>query len=86
MNANKDAGESKDTSRVFYINICQPLNPIPGVKCPPGAAVCMDPSEGPPIVSLFCNVSINNRILIQFMRILRQTFWLFKFASASELL
>ncbi|MGH0163075.1 UNVERIFIED_CONTAM: hypothetical protein FKN15_044134 [Acipenser sinensis] len=33
----------------FYINICQPLNPIPGVACPPGAAVCMDPVEGPPI-------------------------------------
>lgn len=40
---------NKDASRVFYINICQPLNPIPGVKCPPGAAVCMDPPEGDPI-------------------------------------
>ncbi|XP_060722164.1 cation-independent mannose-6-phosphate receptor [Tachysurus vachellii] len=40
---------SKDASRVFYINICQPLNPIPGVKCPPGAAVCMDPPKGDPI-------------------------------------
>ncbi|KAI5090811.1 cation-independent mannose-6-phosphate receptor precursor [Silurus meridionalis] len=39
----------EDTSRVFYINICQPLNPIPGVKCPPGAAVCMDPPQGDPI-------------------------------------
>uniref|UniRef100_A0A3Q2XYE7 Insulin-like growth factor 2 receptor n=1 Tax=Hippocampus comes TaxID=109280 RepID=A0A3Q2XYE7_HIPCM len=33
----------------FYINICQPLNPIPGVTCPPGAIVCMDPDNGPPI-------------------------------------
>ncbi|KAF5900285.1 cation-independent mannose-6-phosphate receptor-like, partial [Clarias magur] len=48
-NANKDADQSKDTSRVFYINICQPLNPIPGVKCPPGAAVCMSPPNGDPI-------------------------------------
>ncbi|KAK3516697.1 hypothetical protein QTP70_022183, partial [Hemibagrus guttatus] len=49
----EDTGEredgGKDTSRVFYINICQPLNPIPGVKCPPGAAVCMDPPNGDPI-------------------------------------
>ncbi|KAB5540056.1 hypothetical protein PHYPO_G00096970 [Pangasianodon hypophthalmus] len=45
----ENADESKDTSRVFYINICQPLNPIPGVKCPPGAAVCMDPPKGDPI-------------------------------------
>uniref|UniRef100_A0AAX7UFT6 MRH domain-containing protein n=1 Tax=Astatotilapia calliptera TaxID=8154 RepID=A0AAX7UFT6_ASTCA len=33
----------------FYVNICQPLNPIPGVNCPPGAAVCMDPNDGPPV-------------------------------------
>ncbi|XP_029532637.1 cation-independent mannose-6-phosphate receptor [Oncorhynchus nerka] len=39
----------KDQSPDFYINICQPLNPIPGVTCPPGAAVCMDPVQGPPI-------------------------------------
>ncbi|XP_034018710.1 cation-independent mannose-6-phosphate receptor isoform X2 [Thalassophryne amazonica] len=31
-----------DESPDFYINICLPLNPIPGLKCPPGAAVCMD--------------------------------------------
>jgi hypothetical protein len=41
----------KDQSPDFYINICQPLNPIPGVTCPPGAAVCMDPDDGPPVVS-----------------------------------
>ncbi|XP_061097950.1 cation-independent mannose-6-phosphate receptor [Conger conger] len=40
---------SKDPSPDFYINICQPLNPIPGVTCPPGSAVCMDPDKGPPI-------------------------------------
>ncbi|XP_076873911.1 cation-independent mannose-6-phosphate receptor isoform X2 [Brachyhypopomus gauderio] len=39
----------RDTSPDFYINICQPLNPIPGVTCPPGAAVCMDPVDGDPI-------------------------------------
>ncbi|XP_050994418.1 LOW QUALITY PROTEIN: cation-independent mannose-6-phosphate receptor [Labeo rohita] len=40
---------SKDKSPDFYINICQPLNPIPRVNCPPGAAVCMDPVNGDPI-------------------------------------
>ncbi|KAM9355931.1 cation-independent mannose-6-phosphate receptor [Pholidichthys leucotaenia] len=40
-----DADDTPD----FYINICQPLNPIPGVTCPPGAAVCMDPDKGPPV-------------------------------------
>ncbi|KAJ8009057.1 hypothetical protein DPEC_G00084890 [Dallia pectoralis] len=39
----------KDQSPDFYINICQSLNPIPGVTCPPGAAVCMDPDDGPPV-------------------------------------
>ncbi|KAL0967415.1 hypothetical protein UPYG_G00251950 [Umbra pygmaea] len=38
-----------DQSPDFYINICQPLNPIPGVTCPPGSAVCMDPVNGPPV-------------------------------------
>ncbi|XP_067845330.1 cation-independent mannose-6-phosphate receptor [Heptranchias perlo] len=33
----------------FYINLCQPLNPLPGVTCPPGSAVCMDPVNGPPV-------------------------------------
>ncbi|KAI4887672.1 hypothetical protein NFI96_014869 [Prochilodus magdalenae] len=44
-----DEDMEKDKSPDFYINICQPLNPIPGVLCPPGAAVCMDPVEGNPI-------------------------------------
>ncbi|XP_067097484.1 cation-independent mannose-6-phosphate receptor [Osmerus mordax] len=39
----------KDQTPDFYVNICQPLNPIPGVNCPPGTIVCMDPVEGPPI-------------------------------------
>lgn len=39
--------QENDESPDFYINICQPLNPIPGVLCPPGAAVCMDPDHGP---------------------------------------
>ncbi|XP_038598480.1 LOW QUALITY PROTEIN: cation-independent mannose-6-phosphate receptor [Tachyglossus aculeatus] len=38
-----------DTTPDFYINICQPLNPIPGVKCPPGSAVCKVPVDGDPI-------------------------------------
>ncbi|XP_077442699.1 cation-independent mannose-6-phosphate receptor isoform X2 [Stigmatopora argus] len=41
--------QDDDDSPDFYINICQPLNPIPGVTCPPGATVCMDPDNGPPI-------------------------------------
>uniref|UniRef100_A0A8B9KQH5 Insulin-like growth factor 2 receptor n=1 Tax=Astyanax mexicanus TaxID=7994 RepID=A0A8B9KQH5_ASTMX len=44
-----DEDLEKDKSPDFYINICQPLNPIPGVTCPPGAAVCMDPADGDPI-------------------------------------
>ena len=35
----------------FYINICEPLNPIPGVSCPPGTTFCMDPDKGVPVVS-----------------------------------
>ncbi|NWJ02858.1 MPRI protein, partial [Crypturellus undulatus] len=38
-----------DASPDFYINICEPLNPIKDVDCPPGAAVCMVPVSGPPI-------------------------------------
>ncbi|KAM9704645.1 cation-independent mannose-6-phosphate receptor [Menidia menidia] len=41
--------DDSDESPDFYINVCQPLNPIPGVTCPPGAAVCMDPDHGPPV-------------------------------------
>ncbi|KAL6096173.1 igf2r [Pungitius sinensis] len=44
-----DAVDQDDGSPDFYINICQPLNPIPGVTCPPGAAVCKDPDNGPPV-------------------------------------
>ncbi|MBN3306457.1 MPRI protein, partial [Amia calva] len=44
-----DEDLEKAKSPDFFINICQPLNPIPGVNCPPGAAVCMDPVDGPPI-------------------------------------
>ncbi|XP_066532658.1 cation-independent mannose-6-phosphate receptor isoform X2 [Hoplias malabaricus] len=44
-----DEDLDKDSSPDFYINICQPLNPIPRIKCPPGAAVCMDPLDGEPI-------------------------------------
>lgn len=48
--ATDEAVDPSDESPDFYINICQPLNPIPGVSCPPGAAVCMDPDDGPPVV------------------------------------
>ena len=45
-----EAVDQGDETPDFYINICQPLNPIPGVTCPPGASVCMDPDDGPPVV------------------------------------
>ncbi|XP_056283695.1 cation-independent mannose-6-phosphate receptor [Pseudoliparis swirei] len=47
--ATDEALEQSDESPDFYINICQPLNPIPGVTCPAGAAVCTDPANGPPV-------------------------------------
>ncbi|XP_049613817.1 cation-independent mannose-6-phosphate receptor isoform X2 [Syngnathus scovelli] len=47
--ATDDAVDESDDSPDFYINVCQPLNPIPRVTCPPGASVCMDPDNGPPI-------------------------------------
>ncbi|XP_014444729.1 cation-independent mannose-6-phosphate receptor [Tupaia chinensis] len=40
---------ASDTNPDFYINICQPLNPMHGVPCPAGAAVCKVPVSGPPI-------------------------------------
>uniref|UniRef100_A0A8C3PZL1 Insulin like growth factor 2 receptor n=1 Tax=Chrysolophus pictus TaxID=9089 RepID=A0A8C3PZL1_CHRPC len=42
-------GDASDVSPDFYINICEPLNPIKDVNCPPGAAVCMVPVNGLPI-------------------------------------
>ncbi|XP_048456907.1 cation-independent mannose-6-phosphate receptor-like [Rhincodon typus] len=45
------ADDSQNDSPDFYVNLCQPLNPVPGVICPPGSAVCMDPVNGPPVVS-----------------------------------
>lgn len=44
--------DRSDTGPDFYINICQPLNPMHGVPCPAGAAVCKVPMDGPPIVSM----------------------------------
>ncbi|EPY85235.1 cation-independent mannose-6-phosphate receptor precursor [Camelus ferus] len=41
--------EYSDASPDFYINICQPLNPMHGVPCPAGAAVCKVPVDGAPI-------------------------------------
>ncbi|KAM9666055.1 cation-independent mannose-6-phosphate receptor [Trichechus inunguis] len=40
---------TSDTYPDFYINICQPLNPMHGVACPAGAAVCKVPVHGTPI-------------------------------------
>ncbi|KAK2501049.1 hypothetical protein MC885_011037 [Smutsia gigantea] len=40
---------ASDTNPDFYINICQPLNPMHGVPCPAGAAVCKVPVRGAPI-------------------------------------
>ncbi|XP_006264642.3 cation-independent mannose-6-phosphate receptor [Alligator mississippiensis] len=44
-----DDDDLTDLTPDFYINICEPLNPIKDVSCPPGAAVCMVPVTGPPI-------------------------------------
>ncbi|KAM8945507.1 cation-independent mannose-6-phosphate receptor [Pelodytes ibericus] len=44
----EESGAGEDTSD-FYVNICQPLNLIAGVQCPPGAVVCMDPVNGQPV-------------------------------------
>ncbi|KAI5938484.1 Cation-independent mannose-6-phosphate receptor [Manis javanica] len=41
--------DASDTNPDFYINICQPLNPMHGVPCPAGAAVCKVPVHGAPI-------------------------------------
>ncbi|KAF6364588.1 insulin like growth factor 2 receptor [Rhinolophus ferrumequinum] len=41
--------DTSDTNPDFYINICQPLNPIHGLPCPAGAAVCKVPVNGAPI-------------------------------------
>ncbi|MBZ3890423.1 Cation-independent mannose-6-phosphate receptor, partial [Sciurus carolinensis] len=41
--------DASDTNPDFYINICQPLNPMHGVPCPAGAAVCKVPVTGPPM-------------------------------------
>uniref|UniRef100_A0A673TKJ8 Cation-independent mannose-6-phosphate receptor n=1 Tax=Suricata suricatta TaxID=37032 RepID=A0A673TKJ8_SURSU len=41
--------DTSDTGPDFYINICQPLNPMHGVPCPAGAAVCKVPVDGAPI-------------------------------------
>ncbi|KAM4694239.1 cation-independent mannose-6-phosphate receptor [Discoglossus pictus] len=39
----------QDDESDFYINICQPLNQVADAQCPPGAAACMDPVDGPPV-------------------------------------
>lgn len=68
---NEDMDKDDNKSPDYYINVCQPLNPIPGVKCPPGAAVCMDPSNGDPIdigrvTSLPQYVRATNKVIIEF--------------------
>lgn len=49
-------GDASDVSPDFYINICEPLNPIKDVNCPPGAAVCMVPVNELPIVSIMSGI------------------------------
>ncbi|XP_060061207.1 cation-independent mannose-6-phosphate receptor isoform X2 [Erinaceus europaeus] len=46
-----DESEDKDedSGPDFYINICEPLNPMHGVACPAGTAVCKVPVDGDPI-------------------------------------
>ncbi|XP_075719002.1 cation-independent mannose-6-phosphate receptor [Rhinoderma darwinii] len=39
----------KDDSSDFYINICQPLNDVVDVKCPPGASACKVTAGGEPV-------------------------------------
>ncbi|XP_014402424.1 PREDICTED: cation-independent mannose-6-phosphate receptor, partial [Myotis brandtii] len=41
--------DASDTNPDYYINICQPLNPVHGLACPAGAAVCKVPVDGTPI-------------------------------------
>ncbi|XP_062980546.1 cation-independent mannose-6-phosphate receptor [Elgaria multicarinata webbii] len=41
--------DSSDLTPDFYISICQPLNSIKDVNCPPGVAVCMVPVTAPPV-------------------------------------
>ncbi|XP_064014257.1 cation-independent mannose-6-phosphate receptor [Pogoniulus pusillus] len=41
--------DGTDVSPDFYINICEPLQPVKDVSCPPGAAVCMVPINGSPV-------------------------------------
>lgn len=64
--ATDEAVDQSDESPDFYINICQPLNPIPGVTCPPGAAVCMDPDNGPPVVKQSLDLFCLDFVLIRF--------------------
>ncbi|XP_062912676.1 cation-independent mannose-6-phosphate receptor [Mobula hypostoma] len=45
----EDVADGQGDSPDFYISICQPLMPLPGINCPPGSAVCMDPVDGPPV-------------------------------------
>uniref|UniRef100_A0A8C5Q086 Insulin like growth factor 2 receptor n=1 Tax=Leptobrachium leishanense TaxID=445787 RepID=A0A8C5Q086_9ANUR len=33
----------------YYINICQPLNPVSDVQCPPGAFICLDSVNEQPV-------------------------------------
>ncbi|XP_053567150.1 cation-independent mannose-6-phosphate receptor [Bombina bombina] len=39
----------QDDQSDYYINICQPLNPVKDANCPPGAAACVVPDNGQPI-------------------------------------
>ncbi|XP_051868030.1 cation-independent mannose-6-phosphate receptor [Pristis pectinata] len=45
----EDVTDGQGDSPDFYISLCQPLIPLPGITCPPGSSVCMDPVDGPPV-------------------------------------
>lgn len=62
--------DDSDTNPDFYINICQPLNPMHGVACPAGAAVCKVPVDGSPIVSVGNPRAVFARFLITFLLLL----------------
>lgn len=43
---------TKTTNETFYINICEPLNPIYGTLCPPGSSACYIKQGSKPVVSI----------------------------------
>lgn len=50
----------KEDSSDYYINICQPLNDVADVKCPPGASACIVTAGAKPIVSALKEQAIHS--------------------------